>query len=82
LETTTAVTPPMLNEAGLPRFVPVMVTSVPTGPVVGLNEVIAGAAASNACPDHNRKIAVSKSFDLISYYFSDILQLFNSQGEN
>ena len=42
LETTIAGTPPMVKEAGLLKHVPVMLTSVPTGPDAGLNEEIAG----------------------------------------
>jgi hypothetical protein len=43
LDITKAVTPLMLNAVAVLRLVPVMVTSVPTGPEVGLKEVIAGA---------------------------------------
>lgn len=67
-ETTMAATPPILNAVGLPKLVPVMVTRVPTGPCAGLNEVIVGPAASNACADNRMKIAASKIFGLISLY--------------
>jgi len=39
-----AVTPLNFTEVAPVRFVPVMVTVVPTGPAVGVNEVIVGAA--------------------------------------
>jgi hypothetical protein len=42
LEITIAGTPPILNTVGLLRSVPVMVTRVPTLPLAGLIEVIAG----------------------------------------
>ena len=45
LETTIAVTPPMVKAVGLPRSVPVMVTSVPTAPLDGLKEMMVGACA-------------------------------------
>jgi len=44
---TIALLPPMVSAVGLPKFVPFMVISVPTEPVAGLKEVIAGAAANN-----------------------------------
>ena len=37
-----AVTPPMLIAVGLLKFVPVIVTNVPTGPLFGANERIVG----------------------------------------
>ena len=43
LETTMAAVPPMVNAVVELKSVPVIVTSVPTGPDDGLNEVIAGA---------------------------------------
>jgi hypothetical protein len=42
LETTIAVVPPMVKAVGLLKLVPVMVTSVPTGPLVGVKEVMVG----------------------------------------
>ena len=45
LDITIAATPPMVKAVGLLRLVPVMVTSVPTEPVVGVKEVIVGDAA-------------------------------------
>ena len=47
LDTTIALCPPMVNTVGVPRFVPFMVTNVPTGPVAGLKEVMVGVAANN-----------------------------------
>jgi hypothetical protein len=64
-ETTTAVTPPMLNAVGLPRLVPVTVTRVPTGPCAGLKVVIAGAAAHNAGANAINTIIASRIRDLI-----------------
>jgi len=40
-----ALTPPILKAVGLPKFVPLIVIKVPTGPDAGLNELIAGAWA-------------------------------------
>ena len=45
LEITMAAVPPMVKAVGVPRSVPVMVTNVPTCPLVGLNEMIVGACA-------------------------------------
>ena len=42
LEITRAVTPPMVKAVGLPRLVPVMVNSVPIGPLAGVKEVMVG----------------------------------------
>ena len=42
LETTMAAVPPIVKAVGLSRLVPVMVTSVPTGPVEGVKEVKLG----------------------------------------
>ena len=42
LEMTMAALPPIVKAVGVPRLVPVMVTNVPTGPLVGLKEVIVG----------------------------------------
>ena len=44
LETEMAETPPIVKPVGVPRFVPEMVTRVPTGPDDGVNDVIAGGA--------------------------------------
>ena len=41
-ETAIAETPPIVNADGLLRFVPLIVTNVPTGPDNGLNDVIVG----------------------------------------
>jgi hypothetical protein len=48
LETTIALTPPMLKAVGLPRLVPAILINVPTGPLAGLNEVITGGTANNS----------------------------------
>ena len=45
LEITMAAVPPMVKAVGVPRSVPVMVTNVPTCPLVGLNEMLVGACA-------------------------------------
>ena len=45
LEMTMAAVPPMVKAVGVSRLVPVMVTNVPTEPLDGLKEVIAGACA-------------------------------------
>ena len=44
LEITIALTPPILKAVVLARFVPVMVTKVPTEPEEGENEVMVGVA--------------------------------------
>jgi hypothetical protein len=44
-EMTIADTPPMLNAVGLLRFVPLMVTNVPTEPDEGLKDVMVGVCA-------------------------------------
>lgn len=44
-DTAIALTPPTLNAEGLLKFVPVIVTNVPTGPDEGVNELIVGACA-------------------------------------
>jgi len=59
LETTMAAVPPMVNAVGVVKLVPVMVTSVPTGPDEGLKEVIAGAVA-NMFPIIKTEIAKRK----------------------
>ena len=41
-----AAVPPMVNAVGLAKFVPVMVTNEPTGPLEGLNDIIVGACAN------------------------------------
>jgi hypothetical protein len=64
-DTTTALTPPILNAVGVLKFVPVMVTSVPTAPCAGEKEAMVGEAASATRADTSKKIAISKSFDLI-----------------
>ena len=46
LETGIADTPPMVKAVSVPRFVPVMVTRVPTGPDDGVNDVTAGGAGT------------------------------------
>ena len=51
LVTTSAEVPPMVKAVGLLRLVPVMVTSVPTGPVAGLKEVMAGDDVVINAPD-------------------------------
>ena len=45
LEMTMAAVPPMVKAVGVSRLVPVMVTNVPTEPLAGVKEVIAGACA-------------------------------------
>ena len=45
LDTTMAAVPPMVKAVGLPRLVPVMVTSVPGLPLAGEKELIVGACA-------------------------------------
>jgi len=42
---TRAEEPPIVKAVGLLRFVPVIVTSVPTDPLAGENDVIVGACA-------------------------------------
>ena len=54
---TYALTPPIVKFVGADRPVPFIVTSVPTEPLVGLNEVIAGACASALAVKSIRKIA-------------------------
>ena len=44
LETVMAATPPMVNEEGEFKFVPVMDTTVPTGPPDGIKEVMVGCS--------------------------------------
>lgn len=46
LEITIADLPPITTLVGELKFVPVIVTKVPTGPFSGENEVIVGAAAN------------------------------------
>ena len=46
LEITMAAVPPMVNAVGLVKFVPVIVTNEPTGPLEGLNDIIVGACAN------------------------------------
>jgi len=46
-DTTMADTPPMVNAVGVLRLVPVIVTSVPTGPLAGLKEVMVGVCAKD-----------------------------------
>jgi hypothetical protein len=46
-DTTMAVWPPMVKAVGEVKFVPSMVTNVPTGPVAGLKEVMVGARANS-----------------------------------
>ncbi len=43
LEITMAVVPPIVKAVGLLKLVPVIVTSVPTGPLAGVKEVMVGA---------------------------------------
>ena len=43
-----ALLPPIVKAVGVLKFVPFIVTKVPTGPVNGLKEVIVGAAANNS----------------------------------
>ena len=42
LDTTIAGIPPIVNDDGLLKFVPVMLTRVPTGPVAGVKAVMTG----------------------------------------
>jgi len=42
LEITIAAVPPMVKAVGLLKLVPVIVTSVPTGPLAGVKEVMVG----------------------------------------
>jgi hypothetical protein len=45
-DTTMALAPPIVKAVGASKFVPVMITSVPTGPDEGLNELMAGTPAA------------------------------------
>ena len=51
LETTMPEIPPIVNDDGLLRFVPVIVTNVPTGPVSGVKEVMVGAGITINAPE-------------------------------
>src|SRR6266545_4311450 len=51
-----AVVPPKVTEVAPNKFVPVIVTEVPAGPEVGLNEVMVGAHAP--APNVERKVPV------------------------
>ena len=55
-ETMIADTPPMEKAVGFNKFVPVIVTSVPTDPFSGVKEVMVGACANN--PFANPKITI------------------------
>ena len=50
-ETGMAATPPMVNEVGEFKFVPLMETNVPTGPLDGVNEAIVGCSLTMNAPD-------------------------------
>jgi hypothetical protein len=82
LETTIAVSPPMLKAVGLPRLAPVTVTKVPTGPRAGANEVIDGDAANAVRTNTRQKISAGKIFDLISFKFSDRIRLKHDPENN
>jgi len=47
-ENVVAATPPNFTEVAPPKFVPLIVTEVPTGPLVGLNELMVGASTATA----------------------------------
>jgi hypothetical protein len=47
-----AVTPPMLIAVGLFRFVPVIVTNVPTGPLLGAKEMLLGLGGMKVNPEN------------------------------
>jgi len=46
LETGMAETPPIVNEVGLPKLFPEIVTNVPTAPLVGVIEFIVGGGVT------------------------------------
>jgi hypothetical protein len=66
-ETAMALTPPMVNPVGVFRFVPVIVTKLPTKPLVGLNEVIVGTCAS--------KLVAKNKATMKGMFFNDLAKL-------
>ena len=55
-DTTIAAAPPMVK-AGLSRLIPVIVISVPTGPIKGVKEVIMGVAAGEGKAEKGAKLS-------------------------
>ena len=51
LDTTMAGIPPIVNDDRLLKFVPVIVTRVPTGPVAGVKAVMAGSGLTIKAPE-------------------------------
>ena len=65
LLTTMAFTPPIENVVGLLRLVPVMVTNVPTLPLVGVKDVMVGDWAVKAVVTTNAKREKSIAIKLL-----------------
>jgi hypothetical protein len=79
LEMTMAAVPPMVKAVGVPRVVPVMVTNVPTGPLDGLKEVIAGACAKRFRTRNckaNTLISAGKRFLFFKVYGLELKKVF------
>ena len=81
LEMTMAALPPIVKAVGVPRLVPVMVTNVPTGPLVGLKEVIVGACAKRFRTRNckaNTLIRAGKRFLFFKFYGLELKKVFKS----
>ena len=74
LDTTIADAPPMVKVVGLLRLVPVMVTSVPTAPLSGLNAVMVGAC------EKDEKQIVMKGKSMLSFFMGHVLISINIEG--
>jgi hypothetical protein len=64
LETTTAGVPPMINEVGLLKLVPLIVTNVPTGPHSCEIEVIVGWAKITVNPEKNKHTIIAHALKM------------------
>jgi hypothetical protein len=81
LDTTIALAPPIVKAVGLPILVPIIVTSVPTAPLAGLNEVIVGgsAFAKGELRMQNAELrinATKKSFDFFIGFYLLMISFF------